>query len=131
MIVGQESLQPGKPELAHHTQCLFKSSHTARQGKSLCYRLRGEEVHASQQGGCSRYSQALTPASVHNLVTTPSTARHPAPDCSLFKMSSHVVVVSPDVKRVSVKVNPGTYMFDVLDEACKKLNLQTEKWSLK
>ncbi|KAI7788944.1 ubx domain-containing protein [Diaporthe eres] len=46
-------------------------------------------------------------------------------------MSSHVVVVSPDVKRVSVKVNPGTYMFDVLEEACKKLNLQVDKWSLK
>ncbi|KAI3397894.1 hypothetical protein diail_10295 [Diaporthe ilicicola] len=46
-------------------------------------------------------------------------------------MSSHVVVVSPDVKRVSVKVNPGTYMFDVLEEACKKLNLEVHKWSLK
>lgn len=46
-------------------------------------------------------------------------------------MSSHVVVVSPDVKRVSVKVNPGTHMFDVLEEACKKLNLQADKWSLK
>lgn len=46
-------------------------------------------------------------------------------------MSSHVVVVSPDVKRVSVKVNPGTHMFDVLEEACKKLNLQVDKWSLK
>ncbi|KAJ0121573.1 ubx domain-containing protein [Diaporthe amygdali] len=46
-------------------------------------------------------------------------------------MSSHVVVVSPDVKRVSVKVNPGTYMFDVLEEACKKLNLEVDKWSLK
>lgn len=46
-------------------------------------------------------------------------------------MSSHVVVVAPDVKRVNVKVNPGTYMFDVLEEACKKLNLEVDKWSLK
>lgn len=46
-------------------------------------------------------------------------------------MSSHVVVVAPDVKRVNVKVNPGTYMFDVLEEACKKLNLQVDKWTLK
>ncbi|POS78570.1 UBX domain-containing protein [Diaporthe helianthi] len=46
-------------------------------------------------------------------------------------MSSHVVVVSPNVKRVSVKVNPGTHMFDVLEEACKKLNLQADEWSLK
>lgn len=46
-------------------------------------------------------------------------------------MSSHVVVVSPDVKRVSIKVNPGTYMFDVLEEACKKLNLEVDKWNLK
>lgn len=50
---------------------------------------------------------------------------------AIVKMSSHVVVVSPDVKRVSVKVNPGTYMFDVLEEACKKLNLDVDKWSLK
>jgi hypothetical protein len=54
----------------------------------------------------------------------------PAPP-ALTKMSSHVIVISPDVKRVSVKVNPGTYMFDVLEEACKKLNLQVDKWSLK
>ncbi|KUI65992.1 Tether containing UBX domain for GLUT4 [Cytospora mali] len=46
-------------------------------------------------------------------------------------MSSHVVVVAPDVKRVNVKVNPGTYMFDVLEEACKKLNLEVDKWTLK
>ncbi|KAG8165073.1 hypothetical protein KVR01_005348 [Diaporthe batatas] len=46
-------------------------------------------------------------------------------------MSSHVVVVSPDVKRVNVKVNPATHMFHVLEEACKKLNLQADKWSLK
>ncbi|ROW11350.1 hypothetical protein VMCG_01049 [Cytospora schulzeri] len=46
-------------------------------------------------------------------------------------MSSHVVVVAPDVKRVNVKVNPGTYMFDVLEEACKKLNLEVDKWALK
>ncbi|KAK7744178.1 hypothetical protein SLS53_003699 [Cytospora paraplurivora] len=46
-------------------------------------------------------------------------------------MSSHVVVVSPDVKRVNIKVNPGTYMFDVLEEACKKLNLEVDRWNLK
>lgn len=46
-------------------------------------------------------------------------------------MSFHVVVVSPDVKRVIVKVTPETFVFDVLEEACKKLNLQMDKWSLK
>lgn len=89
-----------------------------------------QESNASQQG-IPRLPQAFTPASVHSVATTPRAARRPPPHTTLVKMSSHVVVVSPDVKRVSVKVNPGTYMFDVLDEACKKLNLQVDKWSLK
>lgn len=50
---------------------------------------------------------------------------------SVVEMSSHVVVVAPDVKRANIKVSPGTYMFDVLEEACKKLNLDVDKWSLK
>lgn len=130
--VGKESTQPGRPELAHHIQRFSRSYHTAHQGSSTCHRLRGEEIHASQQG-ITGLPEALTPASVHNVIPASSTARRPTlPSHSdLVKMSSHVVVVAPDVKRVSVKVNPGTYMFDVLDEACKKLNLQVDKWSLK
>ena len=81
------------------------------------------------QQGVLRLPQALTPASVHNIIQRPQQLA--ALQFTLVKMSSHVVVVSPDVKRVSVKVNPGTYMFDVLEEACKKLNLKVDKWSLK
>lgn len=81
------------------------------------------------QQGVLRLPQAITPASVHDIIQQPQ--QFAVLQSTLVKMSSHVVVVSPDVKRVSVKVNPGTYMFDVLEEACKKLNLQVDKWSLK
>ncbi|KAK0617900.1 GLUT4 regulating protein TUG-domain-containing protein [Bombardia bombarda] len=46
-------------------------------------------------------------------------------------MSAHVEVVSTDLRRVKVKVTPGTYMVDVLHEGCKKLNLQSDKYLLK
>ncbi|KAL2165208.1 hypothetical protein VTH06DRAFT_504 [Thermothelomyces fergusii] len=46
-------------------------------------------------------------------------------------MSSHVEVVATDFRRVKVKVTPGTYLVDVLDEACKKLNLRSDQYELK
>ncbi|KAF4851130.1 Tether containing UBX domain for GLUT4 [Colletotrichum siamense] len=46
-------------------------------------------------------------------------------------MSSHVVVIGSDLRRATVKVSPGTYMTDVLQEACKKLNLSSDKYILK
>ncbi|TLS26316.1 hypothetical protein PpBr36_05365 [Pyricularia pennisetigena] len=46
-------------------------------------------------------------------------------------MSSNVVVISTDFRRATVKVSPGTYLIDVLDEACRKLNLQSDKYLLK
>ncbi|KAL1839152.1 hypothetical protein VTJ49DRAFT_1808 [Mycothermus thermophilus] len=46
-------------------------------------------------------------------------------------MSAHVEVVSSDLRRAKVKVTPGTYMVDVLGEACKKLNLNSDKYALK
>ncbi|KAL2154863.1 hypothetical protein VTH82DRAFT_3539 [Thermothelomyces myriococcoides] len=46
-------------------------------------------------------------------------------------MSSHVEVVATDFRRVKVKVTPGTYLVDVLDEACKKLNLRSDQYALK
>lgn len=46
-------------------------------------------------------------------------------------MASHVEVVSTDLRRVKVKVTPGTYLVDVLNEACKKLNLRSDKYELK
>jgi tether containing UBX domain for GLUT4 len=46
-------------------------------------------------------------------------------------MSATIEVVSSDLKRAKVKVTPGTYMVDVLDEACKKLGLNSDKYALK
>ncbi len=46
-------------------------------------------------------------------------------------MSAHVEVVSADLRRAKVKVTPGTYLVDVLVEACRKLNLPSDKYELK
>ena len=46
-------------------------------------------------------------------------------------MSAHVEVVSADLRRTKVKVTPGTYLVDVLVEACRKLNLASDKYELK
>ncbi|KAH6634355.1 GLUT4 regulating protein TUG-domain-containing protein [Chaetomium sp. MPI-SDFR-AT-0129] len=46
-------------------------------------------------------------------------------------MSAHVEVVATDLRRAKVKVTPGTYLVDVLNEACKKLNLKSDKYELK
>lgn len=46
-------------------------------------------------------------------------------------MATQVTVVAPDVRTVKVKVSPGTLMFDVLGEACKKLHISPDKWTLK
>ncbi|UKZ77864.1 hypothetical protein TrVFT333_005590 [Trichoderma virens FT-333] len=46
-------------------------------------------------------------------------------------MSSHVVVIATDLRRTTVKVNPGTYLSDVLQEACKKLSLDSDKYLIK
>lgn len=46
-------------------------------------------------------------------------------------MATQVTVVAPDVRTAKVKVTPGTLMIDVLEEACNKLHLASDKWSLK
>ncbi|KAJ4421105.1 hypothetical protein N0V85_000328 [Neurospora sp. IMI 360204] len=46
-------------------------------------------------------------------------------------MSAHVEVVSTDLRRTKVKVTPGTYLIDVLGEACQKFNLNSDKYQLK
>ncbi|ROT40039.1 hypothetical protein SODALDRAFT_343916 [Sodiomyces alkalinus F11] len=46
-------------------------------------------------------------------------------------MASHVTVIGTDLRRATVKVTPGTYMTDVLQEACKKLGLPADKYLLK
>lgn len=46
-------------------------------------------------------------------------------------MATQVTVVAPDVRTAKVKVTPGTLMIDVLEEACNKLHLASDKWTLK
>ncbi|EGO52504.1 hypothetical protein NEUTE1DRAFT_72191, partial [Neurospora tetrasperma FGSC 2508] len=46
-------------------------------------------------------------------------------------MSAHVEVLSTDLRRTKIKVTPGTYMVDVLGEACQKFNLNSDKYQLK
>lgn len=46
-------------------------------------------------------------------------------------MASHVVVIATDLRRTTIKVSPGTYLTDVLQEACRKLNLPADKYIVK
>ncbi|EFY93292.1 UBX domain protein, putative [Metarhizium acridum CQMa 102] len=46
-------------------------------------------------------------------------------------MASHVVVIATDLRRATIKVTPGTYLSDVLDQACQKLNLSSDKYLVK
>ncbi|KAG5929721.1 hypothetical protein E4U42_004880 [Claviceps africana] len=46
-------------------------------------------------------------------------------------MASHVVVIATDLRRTTVKVTPGTYLSDVLDQACQKLHLSSDKYLIK
>ncbi|PVH67818.1 UBX domain-containing protein [Cadophora sp. DSE1049] len=44
-------------------------------------------------------------------------------------MASNVVVLDSSFRRAVIKVNPGTYMTDVLEQACKKLNLKASNYA--
>jgi len=46
-------------------------------------------------------------------------------------MATHVVVLSGDLRRAQVKVTPATFMIDVLEAACAKLNLTSDRYLLK
>jgi len=46
-------------------------------------------------------------------------------------MASHVVVIDTTFRRATVKVTPGKYMSDVLEEACEKLNLIASNYTIK
>ncbi|KAI6093711.1 GLUT4 regulating protein TUG-domain-containing protein [Hypoxylon rubiginosum] len=46
-------------------------------------------------------------------------------------MATNVKVVGTDLKQVTVKVNPGTYLTDVLEQACEKLKVSSSKYLLK
>lgn len=53
-------------------------------------------------------------------------AKHAAED-----MASHVVVIDTSFRRTTIKVNPGTYVSDILDEACKKFSINPSNYGLK
>ncbi|KAF4587720.1 UBX domain-containing protein [Ophiocordyceps camponoti-floridani] len=46
-------------------------------------------------------------------------------------MSAHVVIIAADLRRATVKVSPGTYLVDVLEQGCTKLRLSSDKYTLK
>ncbi|KAM3513946.1 hypothetical protein MY11210_002378 [Beauveria gryllotalpidicola] len=46
-------------------------------------------------------------------------------------MSMNVVVIGSDLRRATIKVTPGTYLIDVLQEACKRLSISSDKYILK
>ncbi|KAI8960906.1 GLUT4 regulating protein TUG-domain-containing protein [Daldinia sp. FL1419] len=46
-------------------------------------------------------------------------------------MATNVKVVGTDLKQVTIKVNPGTYLTDVLEQACGKLKVPSDKYLFK
>ncbi|KAI1134560.1 putative UBX domain protein [Hypoxylon sp. FL0543] len=46
-------------------------------------------------------------------------------------MATNVKVVGTDLRQITVKVNPGTYLTDVLEQACEKLKVPSSKYLLK
>ncbi|KAL2072835.1 hypothetical protein VTL71DRAFT_12178 [Oculimacula yallundae] len=46
-------------------------------------------------------------------------------------MASNVVVLDSSLRRTVIKVNPGTYMTDVLEQACQKFKLKASNYGLK
>ncbi|KAI1415935.1 putative UBX domain protein [Hypoxylon sp. FL1857] len=46
-------------------------------------------------------------------------------------MATNVKVVGTDLRQVTVKVTPGTYLTDVLEQACEKLKVPSSKYLLK
>lgn len=46
-------------------------------------------------------------------------------------MASNVVVIDKSFNRATIKVTPGTYMSDVVSEACKKLGKNNTSYDLK
>ncbi|KHJ30611.1 putative ubx domain protein [Erysiphe necator] len=46
-------------------------------------------------------------------------------------MASNVVVIDTSFRRATIKVTPGTYLTDILEEACRKFNVQQTLYDLK
>ncbi|TVY47015.1 Tether containing UBX domain for GLUT4 [Lachnellula occidentalis] len=45
--------------------------------------------------------------------------------------TSHVVVIDTSFRRHNIKVTPGKYMTDILEEACKKFGIKSSNYGLK
>ncbi|KAG6039894.1 hypothetical protein E4U41_001852 [Claviceps citrina] len=52
-------------------------------------------------------------------------------EMSLEELSKAEQSNAADLRRTTVKVTPGTFLSDVLDQACKKLNLSSDKYLIK
>ena len=46
-------------------------------------------------------------------------------------MASHVVVLDTSLRRTTVKVSPGTYVTEILEEACRKWGFKASNYGLK
>ena len=46
-------------------------------------------------------------------------------------MASHVVVIDTSFRRAQIKVTPGKYVSDILEEACTKFGLKASNYGLK
>ncbi|KAI1827972.1 GLUT4 regulating protein TUG-domain-containing protein [Xylaria intraflava] len=46
-------------------------------------------------------------------------------------MATNVKVVGTDLRQVTIKVNPGTYLTEILEQACSKLRVPHEKYLMK
>jgi hypothetical protein len=46
-------------------------------------------------------------------------------------MASNLVVIDTSYRRATIKTTPTRHLSDVLEEACKKLNLRSEQYGLK
>lgn len=46
-------------------------------------------------------------------------------------MASHVVVIDTSFRRHNIKVTPGKYVSDILEEACAKFGLNASNYGLK
>lgn len=50
---------------------------------------------------------------------------------TLEAMASHVVVIDTSFRRAQIKVAPGKYVSDILEEACAKFGLNAINYGLK
>jgi len=50
---------------------------------------------------------------------------------NLGAMASHVVVIDTSFRRTTIKVTPGKYVSDILEEACGKFGLSANNYGLK